>query len=187
MMKIQEKQGDLLSVTSGILVHGCNCQGVMGSGIAKHVRSKWSDVYTAYTSHRAKVGLELGDIVAVGSQKLFGDKQLARHLHAVTPQLPDEVVVVNAMTQFYYGADPGVVYVDYDAVFAAFARIRILARDSKLSVHFPLIGCGLANGDWNIVSKLIEQALGPDVEATLWTLPPAGQAQQQFSLQATLI
>lgn len=29
---IKEHKGDLLSVTEGIIVHGCNAQGVMGSG-----------------------------------------------------------------------------------------------------------------------------------------------------------
>lgn len=33
-MKIIYKQGDLLSCPERVILHGCNAQGVMGSGIA---------------------------------------------------------------------------------------------------------------------------------------------------------
>ena len=75
------------------------------------------------------------------------------------------------MTQFDYGRDKGTVYVDYDAVFAAFARVSLIARDTGLTVHFPLIGCGLANGDWNEVSLAIKTAMPKDAQMVLWKLP----------------
>ena len=36
---IQYKKGDLLSVTKGIIAHGCNAQGVMGSGVALQIKN----------------------------------------------------------------------------------------------------------------------------------------------------
>ncbi len=168
---IKTVQGDLLELKSGILVHGCNCHGVMGGGIARLIRNKWPEVYNAYKSRHAKGGLQLGDVVSVGHQKLHADRTLSKHLHSLTASLPEQLIVVNAMTQFDFGSDPDRVYVDYDAIFASFARVRMLARDSGLSVHFPLIGCGLAQGKWEEVSARIEAALGPDADATLWVLP----------------
>ena len=32
------------------------------------------------------------------------------------------------------------------------------------------IGCGLANGDWNIVSKIIEETFKEDVKLTVYRL-----------------
>ena len=32
---IEYRKGNLLDVTSGLIAHGVNCQGVMGSGVAK--------------------------------------------------------------------------------------------------------------------------------------------------------
>jgi hypothetical protein len=72
------------------------------------------------------------------------------------------------MTQFDTAKGPDDVVVDYDAVSAAFSRIKLLARDTGLPVHFPLIGCGLANGNWGEVSKRIEESLGNDIEKHLW-------------------
>jgi hypothetical protein len=77
------------------------------------------------------------------------------------------------MTQYDYGNDPEVVYVNYDAVFAAFSRIRMLALDAELPVRFPLIGAGLANGKWHVLQEAIAEGLGGDVfeKSELWLLP----------------
>ena len=43
------ENGDLFgSVEHGLIVHGCNALGVMGSGFAKLVRDKCSVAYQAY-------------------------------------------------------------------------------------------------------------------------------------------
>ncbi len=166
-MTIQTKQGDLLDISSGILVHGCNCHGVMGSGVAGALRAKWSDAFAAYRKRYDQSGLQLGDVVFVANPA-WSVTPAARHLHAFSAQLPRDVIVANAMTQFDFGREPGKVYVDYDAISAAFVRIRMLARDTGLDVHFPLIGCGLAQGKWEDVAPRIERALGPAIGKTLW-------------------
>jgi len=170
---IETIQGNVLTVTEGIIVHGCNCQGVMGSGIAQLIRAKWSDVYEAYRTHHRRVGLRLGDVVSVGHPTWEQSSRVSRHLNDVTEQLPERLIIANALTQDTYGRDPSEVYVDYDGLAAAFARIRVLARDTGLPVHFPLIGCGLANGKWEEVSARIDQMLGDSVSKTLWVLPSA--------------
>lgn len=167
-MTISSRKGNLLTLDAGILVHGCNCHGVMGGGIAKLIRDKWPDVYQAYKKHQRAVGLRLGDVNFVASSS-FAGTPLEQHVHALTPQLPPGVIVANAMTQQDYGNDPNKVYVSYDAISAAFARIGLVARNAGLAVHFPLIGCGLAKGKWEDVEPRIEAALG-DVPSQLWTI-----------------
>jgi len=170
---IETKTGNILSLSEGIIVQGCNCKGVMGSGIAKSIRDLWDDVYQAYRQHHLKVGLRLGDTVSVAGIHWGQVPVVTRHLAKISAQLPKKLIVVNAMTQDEYGRDPACVYVDYDGLAAAFARVRVLARDTGLPVHFPLIGCGLANGKWEEVSARIDQLLGPDIHKTLWVLPSA--------------
>jgi O-acetyl-ADP-ribose deacetylase (regulator of RNase III) len=167
---IETKFGDMLSATEGILVHGCNCHGIMGSGIAHLVREKWPDVHQAYRNRHIQSGLQLGDVIFVGSSQAPAVIS-QKYLHAMTNQLPASLIVANAMTQFTCGSDKNVVYVDYDAVFAAFARINLLARDSGLTVNFPLIGCGLGNGQWKEVASAIEASMAPAVKLVLWKLP----------------
>lgn len=167
-MSIQSQQGNLLAQSSGILVQGCNCHGVMGGGIARIIRDKWSDVYDAYRQHMEMVGLRLGDVNFVASSSFRGTA-VEKHIHAFSEQLPAGVIIANAMTQQDFGSDPTQVYVSYDAISAAFSRIALVARAAAMTVHFPLIGCGLANGQWDVVGPRIEAALG-DVPAQLWTL-----------------
>ncbi len=160
-------KGNLLNLVRGIMVFGCNCQGEMTGGFGKLVHDKWPDVRRAYTQVSDANLLRLGDIVAVAGT---GVNQQAVFPHVVTysTQIPEELIVVNAMTEFKCGTDPDKVYVDYDAVEACFTRVRMLARDSGLPVHFPLIGCGLAHGKWEEVAPRIQQGLGNNVPSTLW-------------------
>ena len=191
---IEVVEGDILGLQRGILVHGCNCHGVMGGGIAKLIRNKWPSVYLAYKYRYEDSGLFLGDTISVSQDSLgevdSSDELRAatrKHIQSFTLELPSKLVVVNAMTQYDFGRDPEVVYVDYDALEAAFGRVRLLARDLKLPVHFPMIGCGLANGKWEEVSARIERALGPEVEKTLWVLPAVKEPAQPQDPQASLL
>lgn len=130
-------KGDLLSA-KGLIVHGCNCMGVMGSGVALAIKEKWPIVYTEYKDYHRNAGLRLGDI------------------HWV--RVSRDTIVINAMTQHFYGRD-GTRYVDYDAVKECFRKVANLARSYKMQVNYPLIGCGLAGGDWNVVESIIEEQL----------------------------
>ena len=141
---------DILEIDRGIIVHGVNGQGVMGSGIAKSIRERYPQVYLDYMAAHQN-GLKLGQVIAT---------QISYHFY-----------VCSAVTQLFYGRDKDTVYVDYRAVFEAFLRVNALASIRDLPVYFPLIGCGLANGDWEIVKREIERGLSPCVSATLCLMP----------------
>ena len=179
---IKTRIGDILTLQRGILVHGCNARGVMGAGIARLIRDQWPTVYATYRRRYGQAQLQLGDIIPVGGHDPAAPAVLRRHgdlVCTIDTGMPAGLIVVNAITQYdFVGSGGGNgdedevrVHVDYDAVEAAFLRVKLLARDSGLPVHFPLIGCGLAGGSWAKVSARIESALGPDADATLWLLP----------------
>ena len=59
---------------------------------------------------------------------------------------------------------------DYEAMKKALKEIKQYAKSLKLSICMPYkIGCGIANGDWNIVYKIVEEVFN-DYDVTLYKL-----------------
>ena len=52
-MEIIYKNGNLLDATTDVIAHQVNCQGVMGSGVAKQIKEKWPIVYKDYLNDYA--------------------------------------------------------------------------------------------------------------------------------------
>lgn len=160
MHTIETRHSDLLALTRGILVHGCNARGSMGKGIALHIKKRFPSAFEIYEKAHREGGLRLGSITYV--------------------EVGSELFIVNAITQDrWHHPDPTVRLADYDAIENAFRLVRELAVAKTLPVHFPLIGCGLARGNWDDVAPRIERALGPDVEKTLWLLPESNTGASQ--------
>ena len=44
-------KGNLLDSNCDYICHQVNCQGVMGSGIARQIRERWPEVYKDYYDH----------------------------------------------------------------------------------------------------------------------------------------
>lgn len=138
--------GDALSHVNGLIVHGCNAQGVMGSGIALTIRNTYPTAYNEYvTTYNQQGGLVLGQIIPVEVE-------------------PDKWII-NAITQEFFGND-GKRYVSYEAVALAFEAVRDYARQVAQvrgflpDIVYPLIGAGLARGNWHIIDKIIDETLG---------------------------
>lgn len=143
--------GDMLDAKEDLLGHQVNCQSVMGSGIAKLLKDKYPNLlveYKEYCSKHTTPAELLGkcQIVKVGS------KQMA-----------------NLFGQLNYGRQK-TLYTDYEALRTALVALKNYAVQNSLSVALPYnIGCGLANGDWQIVSGIIEEVFS-DYEVTLYKL-----------------
>lgn len=145
---IEYKKGDLLSVTKGVIIHGCNAQGVMGSGVALAIKNKYPKAYDAYKRFEEKRGLQLSSVSM---------QQVAAGLH-----------VANMVTQEFYGRDLKVQYVSYGAIHLGFENLHGFL-DKDVTFHFPKIGAGLGNGNWNVIAELIELAC-PDRKLVCWEL-----------------
>lgn len=146
----------MLDLPSGILVHGCNAQGVMESGIALQVKQRHPKAYREYER-------------VVSTSPPSHRKML---LLGATPwvEVSKDLIIVNAITQENYGSD-GKKYVSEKAIETAFNFVQALAASRRLPVHFPLIGCGLGGGEWSKIGPIIERALGPAINGHLWLLP----------------
>ena len=48
MSKIEYIRGDIITSLDDHIVHGCNAQGVMGSGVAKALRDEWPQIFKPY-------------------------------------------------------------------------------------------------------------------------------------------
>lgn len=144
-MKIIYKTGNLLHATEKMICHGCNAQGMMGSGVAGEIRKKYPSAFETYRREYMRNGLRLGQTIWV-------------------PCNPH--VVINAITQEFYGggAAYGTVYVDYNAVRTVIQDLDSVVQTQRemrglletTAIAFPLIGAGLAGGSWKKISSIIE-------------------------------
>jgi O-acetyl-ADP-ribose deacetylase (regulator of RNase III) len=134
---------DITKVDRGIIVHGCNAQGVMGSGVAKQLRAKYPQIFEDYVAH-----LELCKIEDVPVLGFVSYTQVSKELY-----------IANAITQEFYGRD-GKQYVDYEALSTCLTSVADLAQQWKMPVHIPyLIGAGLGGGDEKIILEIVEKTM----------------------------
>lgn len=136
---MKEVHGNLLDMMDAgdfqVMIHGCNCHHSFGAGIAKQIKNRYPAAYAA-------------DLKTIkGSRTKLGTYS--------TATINNKFIVVNAYTQFYYGG--GVRNADYDAIRKVFGGVKIAFSGSRIA--YPKIGAGLAGGDWNIISAIIDEEL----------------------------
>lgn len=132
-----------------ILIHGCNCFNTMGAGIARQIRKKFPKAYQADQETMC------GDLGKLGTFSKYGYKDRNGNLK----------FIINAYTQYqfkkihpYNNTD---ILFDYDAFSHVLKLINTQFPD--YDIFMPKIGCGLAGGDWNIVSEIINKNLNRPV------------------------
>lgn len=149
---------DILTVEYGVLVHSVNCQGVMGAGLAKKISNKWPTVKADYLRHCQYLTME-------GSKP-----ELETWMRT---EVGPNLFVASVFGQQEYGRTPGRCYTSYRALAVGFWAIHhgnqhLEFAHKPLPIYLPhSIGCGLAGGDWHVVSAIIEQEL-PDAVICRW-------------------
>lgn len=153
-MNIKYVKGDLFSTAAPAIVHGCNAQGVMGSGVAKIIRERYPEAYKCYREAYCSAT----------------DKHLsALPLGDVYPAYSNDKLIINAITQCYYGRD-GKRYCSYDAIDEAMQNVNNLCRYRNItSVAMPKIGAGLGGGHWTVIEQIINYRLTA-AQATVYVL-----------------
>lgn len=127
------------------LLHCCNAQGVMGSGIARQVKEQFPEAYKAY----------MFDYTNVAKDRLLGT-------------ISGDSGVINAVTQQYYGYD-GKRYTNYGALASCLSEIFYHIQDSqecdyslkgRTVIGIPYkMASDRGGADWGIVLELVEHLL----------------------------
>ena len=74
-------------------------------------------------------------------------------------------MVITGKHQIYYGYD-GRKLVSYDAIYDIFQSLSKKFNE----IAIPKIGCGLAGGNWEIVKRIIEDAVGDKCHVKVYYL-----------------
>lgn len=125
-----------------IILHQVNCQGVMGSGIAKQVREKYPEVYARYR--------QLCDEMKDNRAELLGKTQFVRTYEGC--------YIVNLFAQENFGYD-GKCYTDYDALRECLAHTHSCCFEETIAIPY-LMGCHRGGGRWDIVYEMIKEIFG---------------------------
>lgn len=127
---------DIFESGADVILHQVNCQGVMGSGIAKQVREKYPEVFDAYKT--------LCDIKSDKSE-LLGTAQFVR--------VGENGYIVNLFSQENFGYD-GKCYTSYNAIRECLEDVNNYFSHETIAIPY-LMGCYRGGGDWNVVYKMI--------------------------------
>lgn len=137
-------KGDLIQLAKqrpsqfDLIAHSCNCQNNFGAGIALQIKREFPEAYEADCA------------------TIKGDSgKLGTYTFAVIGGL----TLLNIYGQDRFGRGK---HADYGAIRSCLKKIKEDFGDKRIGL--PKIGAGLAGGDWEIISKIIEEELeGVDV------------------------
>lgn len=150
--QIKTIYGDLLTERpNSVIIHGCNCQGVMGSGVALAVKNKYPEAFDQY--------VDLCNTYTTA--ELLGTIQ--------TIIVKKGITLVNAFTQLNFGQGR---QVNYDAIYKVFEEVNLFMTEldeigMQRTLYFPKIGAGLGGGNWRIISTIIEETVDQRFNPTL--------------------
>lgn len=155
-MKIIYCNGNLLDAQTDVIAHQVNCQGVMGSGVAKQIRDKWPCVYDNYVSY-------CYDYITC-TNELLGECQLV--------QINDNQHVANLFGQNYYGRD-GKRYTSYDGIHDALVSLASQMKDNgmeSLALPYNMSSC-LGGADWEVILVIINSVFkNTNIKIEIWKL-----------------
>lgn len=159
-MPIKTVRHNLLSLAFNgefdVIVQGCNCFNRQASGLARQMR-----LYIPQA-------LAADDLTRRGDAKKLGHFTLAR----VKLGLNENLIVVNAYTQYYYATHPqykGGTLFNFVAFDKVLQDLKVIFKGRRFG--FPRIGSGLAKADPIEVQALIEKHLG-DEDVTIVDYDP---------------
>lgn len=145
---LQHAKGNLIDMAEAgqfdIIVHGCNCQNTMGSGIAKELRARYPGVYTVDTSYHKDLAID------------YGEPFIFEKLGNYTECMPDheKFTIINAYTQVHF-LPRGIDHFEYDSFNMILRKLAVRFPDSRFG--FPYIGMGLAGGNGFRIQNMLHE------------------------------
>jgi O-acetyl-ADP-ribose deacetylase (regulator of RNase III) len=130
------------NISKKVIAHGCNAQGVMGSGFALQLKKLYPDAYSDYVLYCSERRHNPEYLLGTNVVTEIGD-----------------VTVVSCITQKNYGRHPTQRYVSYDAVDKCLRDLVEVAKYRGKPIHMPFIGGGLANGNRDILLAIFKANL----------------------------
>lgn len=169
--KIVHKRGDVFTSQAEIIVHGVNCRGGFGSGVAGEIARRFPKARNLYLKKFNTDGWRLGDIQVCYMPSTPIEKLI--------PVIQEElwidriqhypIFIVNAATQDTYGRIG--VHVNYEAVRQCFEKTLEFAESYGFNVACPKIGTGLGGGDWQTIESIITSTIEKyKVDIEIYTL-----------------
>jgi O-acetyl-ADP-ribose deacetylase (regulator of RNase III) len=144
-------KGDLIKLAKkgefDVIIHGCNCFCAMGSGIALQIKREFPGAYK------------------VDMQTKQGDR---KKLGTYSKAILGDLTVINAYTQYDFKGTG--ILADYKAIDKVFRSIAIDFEGKRIG--FPMIGAGLARGNWEEIEAIIKNNLGGMCDFTLVEYQP---------------
>lgn len=142
---LKHAKGNLIDMAEAgdfdVIVHGCNCQNVMGSGIAKEIRERYPQAFEVDRAYHHAICTDFdGQVV----QKL-GNYSVS--------YLNDDVAIINAYTQLNF-LPRGVDHFEYDSFKLILRKLASSYRGKRFG--FPQIGQGLAGGNGIRIIGMLE-------------------------------
>lgn len=142
--------GDIFLSNADVILHQVNCQGVMGSGVAKQVKEKYPVVFNYYKSWCDNPNIKQG---------------LLGQIQTVYTDDSEKQAIVNLFAQDRYGYD-GKCYTSYEALKSCLIKVNEQFKGKSVAIPY-LMACHRGGGDWSVVSKMIEETL-TDCDVTLY-------------------
>jgi O-acetyl-ADP-ribose deacetylase (regulator of RNase III) len=140
-----------------VIAHGCNCFCKQKSGLAKEMVKNFDTEYSDAKYDFLKEEFTLENPYTAGDINKLGQIQyeFRNILNYESRNILNNkyIYVVNCYTQYDYGRDPNKVYADYEAIALCFKKINHIFKGKK--VGLPWIGCGLANGNREVITQLM--------------------------------
>lgn len=149
---ITEVTGSIFDADVEVLVNPVNCVGVMGKGLAKQFKEKYSEYYKSYKKACSRGAFELGR-VALYSVSFHGD----------TPW------IICSFPTKYHWEDSSTV----DSITSGLKDLKSCIEWIHIrSIAIPALGCGLGGLDWKEVKPLIYEILGNLQDIRILLYPP---------------
>lgn len=135
-------QGDLFEIIKNgqhdAIIHGCNCFHTMGAGFAKEIANRYPEAV------QADLKTEYGSVNKLGSWS-----------SALVDN--DHIIVFNAYTQYKISYSKDVF--EYSAFDLILRKFRISQEETGRKRQFimPMIGAGLAGGNWPLIENIVKK------------------------------
>lgn len=155
-------KGDLISMAFdgqfNIIAHGCNCQGMMGAGIALQIRQKIPGAAKADRDYKANMEKVFGYthpfyMLGTMSKYIISPEEM---LYNNSPQF----MVANLYTQVIGGPD----FKLEEGLIPALTKLNLIWRGKRIG--FPMIGAGIGGGDWNEILPILTKYM-KDCDVTI--------------------